>query len=63
MHGINGFDALFFRFLRGVGWMRRSVCGGLDVVVVVVVVRAGGLLIDSRREERGVEIPCVNVGG
>jgi len=55
LHGIDGFDALFFRFLGGVGWMRRGVCGGLDVfvVVVVVVVRAGGLLIDSRRGGKG----------
>ena len=53
MHGIDGFDALFFRFLGGVGWMRRGVCGGLGVVIVVVVVRAGGLLIDSRRGGKG----------
>jgi hypothetical protein len=61
LHGIDGFDAFFFRFVCGVGWMRRGVCGGLGIVVlVVVVVRAGGLLIDSRKK-RMSNVSCVDV--
>ena len=62
MHGVDGFDAFFFRFVCGVGGMRCGVCGGLGVVVlVVVVIRAGGLFIDSRRGQGMSIFSYVNV--